>query len=384
LIVLRTFSKWAGLAGLRVGYGAFPEWLLPTLWKAKQPYNVNVAASAAAIASLQDSDALAETVARLIAERERLARELGRLSFLQPYPSWANFLLCKVLSAAQPGDKGIYSGAGLKEALSCQGIMVRYFDTPRLWDYIRISAGRPEDTEKLLVCLNRLREPDTIPAPVRSSVEGENPTAAGAGLPASSPASGRRAQIRRTTRETSIDLSLNLDGCGQAEIDTGLGFFDHMLMQIAVHGLFDLCIHASGDLHVDAHHTVEDVALALGKAFDQALGERTGIQRAASFTFPMDEALAVVAVDFSGRPYAVIEVGWKTPAIGAIPTSLFDHFFESFAAAARCNLHARLLYGRDDHHQAEALFKALARVLDAATQIDPRRADRIPSSKGLL
>ncbi len=200
----------------------------------------------------------------------------------------------------------------------------------------------------------------------------------------SPPGDQRKASVARKTRETSIELSLDLDGSGQAEIETGLGFFDHMLTQIAVHGLFDLQLKASGDLQVDAHHTVEDVALALGKAFDEALGRRTGIVRAASCTFPMDEALASVAVDFSGRPYAVIETDWKTPAIGSIPTRLFDHFCESFAVTARCNLHARLLYGRDDHHQAEALFKALARALDAATRIDPRRAEAIPSSKGSL
>jgi imidazoleglycerol-phosphate dehydratase len=194
----------------------------------------------------------------------------------------------------------------------------------------------------------------------------------------------RQASLARSTRETRIVLDLSLEGSGQADIETGLPFFDHMLTQIAVHGLFDLHLRASGDLQVDAHHTVEDVALALGKAFDQALGERTGIVRAASAYFPMDEALAFVAVDLSGRPYAVIQAGWKTPAIGPIPTSLFDHFFESFAVVARCNLHARILYGRDDHHQAEALFKAFARAMDAATQIDLRRAGRIPSSKGLL
>lgn len=194
----------------------------------------------------------------------------------------------------------------------------------------------------------------------------------------------RNATVLRETRETHINLTLHLDGSGQAEISTGLGFFDHMLTQIAVHGLFDIQLKASGDLGVDAHHTVEDVALALGKAFDQALGDRVGIVRMASASVPMDEALAFVAADLSGRPYTVLDTGWKTPAIGPIPTSLLDHFFESFAVAARCNLHARLLCGRDDHHQAEALFKAFARALDAATQIDPRRAGSIPSSKGTI
>lgn len=194
----------------------------------------------------------------------------------------------------------------------------------------------------------------------------------------------RTAKISRKTKETSIDLAINLDGGGVAEIDTGLGFLDHMLAHLAVHGMLDLQIKASGDLQVDAHHTVEDIALALGKAFDQALGDRAGIVRMASATVPMDEALAFVAVDFSGRPYAVIQADWHTPAIGVIPTSLFDHFFESFASAARCNLHARLLSGKDDHHQAEALFKALGRALDMAKQIDPRRRGVIPSTKGIL
>jgi len=194
----------------------------------------------------------------------------------------------------------------------------------------------------------------------------------------------RTAEILRQTNETHIQLRLNLDGAGQHTIQTGLGFFDHMLTHLAVHGLFDLHLEAQGDLHVDPHHTVEDCALALGAAFDQALGERAGIVRMGSAYVPMDEALAFVAVDLSGRPYPVIQIDWHTPAVGGIPTSLWTHFLESFAYAARSNLHARLLYGRDDHHQVEALFKALGRALEAAARIDPRRGGAIPSSKGTL
>ena len=156
-----------------------------------------------------------------------------------------------------------------------------------------------------------------------------------------------------------------------------------MLTHIAVHGLFDLNVQAAGDLHIDVHHTVEDVALVLGAAFDQALGDRKGIVRMASFYVPMDETLAFAAVDLSGRPYCVVEAEWGQAPVGGIPTSLFPHFLESFAVTSRSNLHARVLYGRDDHHKAEALFKALARALDAATQIDPRRTG-VPSSKGTL
>ena len=194
----------------------------------------------------------------------------------------------------------------------------------------------------------------------------------------------RRSTIKRETKETKIEISLNLDGSGQHDIATGLGFLDHMLTHIAAHGLFDLTVRAEGDLHVDAHHTVEDVALVLGSAFDQALGDRKGIVRMAHAYVPMDETLAFVAVDLSGRPYAVVDVAWTSPAVGGIPTTLWEHFFESFAVTARANVHARVLYGRDDHHKAEALFKALARALDAATQFDPRRAGSVPSTKGMI
>jgi imidazoleglycerol-phosphate dehydratase len=194
----------------------------------------------------------------------------------------------------------------------------------------------------------------------------------------------RTAKISRQTNETQIQIDLDLDGSSKREISTGVGFLDHMLTHLAVHGLFDLMVQAKGDLHIDVHHTVEDVALALGLAFDMALGERKGIIRMGDSFAPMDETLAHVVLDLSGRPYAVIQADWHSPYVGNIPTTLFPHFFESFAVTARCNLHARVLYGRDDHHQAEALFKAWARALDQASQIDVRRAGAIPSTKGTL
>lgn len=194
----------------------------------------------------------------------------------------------------------------------------------------------------------------------------------------------RTATIQRKTNETEITLALDLDGAGRHDVATGVGFLDHMLAQIAVHGLFDLTVRAQGDLHIDPHHTIEDTALALGQAFAEALGDKRGIVRAAHAYMPLDEALAFVAVDLSGRPYAVVQAEWRTPAIGTFPTSLVPHFLESLAVTMKANIHARVLYGRDDHHQAEALFKALARALDAATQIDPRRAGAVPSSKGSL
>ena len=194
----------------------------------------------------------------------------------------------------------------------------------------------------------------------------------------------RKATIHRQTRETDIQLTLNLDGTGQYDIETGVGFLDHMLTHVAAHGLFDLTIRASGDLHIDPHHTVEDVALVLGQAFAEALGDKAGITRMGSAYVPMDESLAFVAVDLSGRPYCITEVDWAGSTLGGLPVTLIPHFFESFAVTARANVHARVLYGRDDHHKAEGLFKALGRALDAATRPDPRRGEMIPSTKGTL
>jgi imidazoleglycerol-phosphate dehydratase len=193
----------------------------------------------------------------------------------------------------------------------------------------------------------------------------------------------RHAHIHRKTDETEVTVSLDLDGQGDADVRTGIGFYDHMWGHVAHHGLFNLTIQASGDLDVDEHHTVEDVAIAFGQALNAALGERAGIVRMADAWVAMDEALAHVVVDLSGRPYAVFDAAFSTPKIGALGTSLIPHVFESIAAHGRLNLHARVLYGRDDHHKAEALFKALGRALDAATRIDPRRTG-VPSTKGML
>lgn len=193
----------------------------------------------------------------------------------------------------------------------------------------------------------------------------------------------RQARVERATRESSIVLSLNIDGSGIAQIETGIGFLDHMLTLLAGHGLFDLQVEAKGDLFVDEHHTAEDTLICLGKAFDQALGDRRGIVRTAHSYVPMDESLALVAVDLSGRPYCVFHAEFTTPRLGTLGTDLIFHLFESFAIHARMNLHAQVLFGRNDHHKVEALFKGLARALDAATQLDARRQG-VPSTKGTL
>ncbi|MEO7909973.1 MAG: imidazoleglycerol-phosphate dehydratase HisB [Roseiflexaceae bacterium] len=196
--------------------------------------------------------------------------------------------------------------------------------------------------------------------------------------------SERIATISRRTGETDITLTLTVDGTGAAKPATGIGFLDHMLTLFAKHGLFDITVDAVGDLHVDEHHTAEDVCICLGQALDQALGDRRGIVRTAHSFVPMDEALGFVAVDLGGRPYCVVEAAFVTPRVGQLGTDLIAHLFESIAVHGRLNLHARILYGHNDHHKVEALFKAFGRALDSATRIDERLGGAVPSTKGTL
>ncbi|MBE0685345.1 MAG: imidazoleglycerol-phosphate dehydratase HisB [Anaerolineaceae bacterium] len=191
----------------------------------------------------------------------------------------------------------------------------------------------------------------------------------------------RQSALSRNTAETQIRVNLALDGSGISNINTRIPFLDHMLNQIAKHGLFDIELTAIGDLEIDQHHTMEDCGIILGDAFRLALGDKKGINRMASTSVPMDESLATVTIDFSGRPYFVIQSKWNGEEIAEIPVSLFEHFLESFAIAARCNLYVQVQAGKDNHHMCEAIFKALAKALDQACSLDVRRLDQIPSTK---
>jgi imidazoleglycerol-phosphate dehydratase len=191
----------------------------------------------------------------------------------------------------------------------------------------------------------------------------------------------RKSVIKRETKETRISLELNLDGGGKWQISTGIKMFDHLLSQMAQHGVFDLTIAATGN---DQHHVAEDVAICLGKAFAEALGEKRGLVRMADASVPMDDALATVALDISGRGYTVLELPFSDNDMRGFATDLIRHFLESFAIESRMNLHARIVYGTNDHHKAEALFKALGRALDRATRIDERLCGELPSTKDLL
>ncbi|MQX37829.1 imidazoleglycerol-phosphate dehydratase HisB [Roseospira navarrensis] len=194
----------------------------------------------------------------------------------------------------------------------------------------------------------------------------------------------RDASLERNTKETRIAVTVNLDGTGQYSIATGVGFLDHMLEQLSRHSLIDIDLKAEGDTHIDFHHTVEDSALALGEAVSRALGDRKGIHRYGAATIPMDETLTRVAIDLSNRPYLVWRVGFSRDKLGSFDTELFKEWYQAFAQMAGATLHVETLYGENNHHIAESGFKALARALRQAVEIDPRKADAVPSTKGVL
>ena len=194
----------------------------------------------------------------------------------------------------------------------------------------------------------------------------------------------RQASVDRKTKETQISVSLNLDGTGDYTISTGIGFLDHMLEQLSRHSLIDLNVKAVGDLHIDFHHTTEDSGIAIGEAFAQALGDLKGITRYGSATIPMDETLTRVNLDISNRPYLIWKVDFSRPKLGEMDTELFKEWFQAFAQAAGITLHVENIYGENNHHIVESCFKALARALRQALEIDPRKSDAIPSTKGVL
>ena len=194
----------------------------------------------------------------------------------------------------------------------------------------------------------------------------------------------RQASYQRTTKETDIDVALDLDGSGVYDVATGIGFLDHMMEQLSRHSLIDLKIRAKGDLHIDFHHTNEDVGIAVGTAVSRALGDRTGITRYGSALIAMDETLTRVALDVSNRPYLIWKVAFTRPKLGEMDTELFKEWFQAFAQAAGITLHVETLYGENNHHIVESCYKGLARALRAAVEIDPRKADAVPSTKGVL
>lgn len=361
LIILQTLSKAWGMAGLRAGLAFASNYVMRLFAQVKYPYNINVATISAVEKLLKAG--VDDRVKLIKEQRAFMEQKLSGMECVwRVYPSQANFLLVQVDNAAD-----------LYNYLLGEGIIVRDRSRMPLCDNtLRITVGTPQENVRLL---RAIAEYDI--KRYGSRAEG--------GLMAERELlqeyESRSARVIRTTNETSVSVSVDLDNSGTGGISTGLSFLDHMLMQIVHHGGIMLTINASGDLEVDEHHTMEDVAITLGQALSKALGEKRGIERY-GFALPMDESEAIVLLDFGGRIDFKWEVTFYGERVGDVPTQMFRHFFQSLCSAMNCNLHISAR-GENDHHIAEAIFKAFARALKAAVRGEPFNYE-IPSSKGLL
>lgn len=337
LIVMQTLSKAWGLAAVRVGMAFADARIISLFHKIKPPYNVSALNQQAAIEALDRRQEFEGRRAVILSERERLRRALQALPFVKKiYPSDANFLLVEM-----------EDGPAVYRFLTGKKIITRNRHQ-QIANCVRITVGSLSENDQLLHELQAF--------------------------------GGRRSAIARSTSETQIAVSLNLDGQGRGDIRTGLPFFDHMLEQIARHGGVDLTIQAKGDLQIDEHHTIEDTALALGQAFREALGNKAGIERY-GFLLPMDDCLAQVAIDFGGRPWLVWNAEFRREKIGDMPTEMFMHFFKSFSDTAQCNLNIKA-EGTNEHHKIESIFKAFARAVRMAVR--QSGGEGVPSTKGVL
>jgi histidinol-phosphate aminotransferase len=350
LIIGRTFSKGFGLGAARVGYAIAQTALTGALDSLRPPGSLSSwSAAVGEIACSQESE-MRERVARTVAERNRLAENL-RTAGVTVDAIAGNYVL------------GRLPTTDTFERLAARGLVVRTFaHEPLLQRHFRATVSNPDANDRLVAALAEL-------------AGGSSPVAEEA-------VDGRRAKVRRATKETRIECALTLDGSGRARVATGLGFLDHLLTALTFWWMADLDLHCSGDLWIDEHHTVEDCAIALGEALDAALGDRVGLTRFADARAPLDESLAQPTVDLSGRGIARIELGLRDERVGQVPTSLLPHFLDTFARRGRIGLHVHV-EGEDDHHRAEAAFKAIALALRTACALDPARTG-ISSTKGLL
>lgn len=373
LIILQTLSKAWGMAGLRAGLAFASNYVMRLFAQVKYPYNINVATLSAVEKLLKAG--VDDRVKLIKEQRAFMEQKLSGMECVwRVYPSQANFLLVQVDNAAD-----------LYNYLLGEGIIVRDRSRMPLCDNtLRITVGTPQENVRLLRAIAEYdikrygsRAEGGPLAEVGPLAEGELV----AERELLQEYESRSARVIRTTNETSVSVSVDLDNSGTGGISTGLSFLDHMLMQIVHHGGIMLTINASGDLEVDEHHTMEDVAITLGQALSKALGDKRGIERY-GFALPMDESEAIVLLDFGGRIDFKWEVTFYGERVGDVPTQMFCHFFQSLCSAMNCNLHISAR-GENDHHIAEAIFKAFARALKAAVRREPFNYE-IPSSKGLL
>ena len=377
LVILQTFSKAWGMAGLRVGMAFASPYIIRLMSNVKYPYNINGLTQEIVIGRLGQGR---PDTAVTVRERERISSAISAYpGIIYVYPSDANFILVKCSDA-----EGLYS-----ELIRNRIIVRDRSRVPGCDGCLRISVGTPEENTRLICAVDEwssrlsssrpgaLSSGTGIPVSVNTlDTEDE------AGLPAEKRAGdpARKAAIFRTTSETAITAIIDLDGKGPSFISTVIGFFDHMLDQIVHHGGISMLIYARGDLNVDEHHTIEDVAITLGKAVSDALGSKAGIGRY-GFVLPMDESEASVLLDLGGRIDFRWDAGFAREKIGDMPTEMFSHFFKSFAESARCNLHISAR-GENEHHKIEGIFKAFARALKMAIARDG--SSSLPSSKGIL
>lgn len=381
LMMVRTFSKAWGLAGLRIGFLVAPSVEFATrIRNAAGPYPVSALSLETARVALTDyRDQMQQNIARVIQIRGLLSELLTRCG-AAPLPSGGNYVLAKFSDPQTVWDGMARRGIGIR----------KFTGNPVLADYLRITCPATagdyvrvaQALTEVLDCSEIDFESDALAAFGPQHVAAQ-PTPESEQL-ASIEQSSRRdrvASIKRDTKETRIELELNLDGAGNVQVETGIGFLDHMLTALAFHSGMDLSLKCEGDLHVDDHHTAEDCAIALGAAIDQALGPRKGIQRFGFAFAPLDEALARTVVDLSARPWPEIHLHLERPMIGQWACENVTHFFQSLAMTLKCSLHVDVIRGANDHHRVEAAFKSLAKALKTALT---RTSGDVPSTKGVL
>jgi histidinol-phosphate aminotransferase len=362
LVVLQTLSKAWGLAAIRLGMAFASAEIIQLMMKVKPPYNVNTLTQEKALQALLEPEIMEKRVAEIISERNALMEGLKKLKLVKKvFGSDSNFFL---ISVNDPD--------GLYEYLVKRGVIVRNRSHEVLCEgCLRITVGTPAQNRYVLESVKSFTN-------AQGAIE---PTATWNNINDWLVTPQRRAVKVRTTKETDIRVEINLDGNSKADIHTGLGFYDHMLEQIARHSGCDLSIKVNGDLHIDEHHTLEDTAIALGEAFAEALGSKIGIERY-GFALPMDDCAALVLLDFGGRPELVWKAKFKREKVGELPTEMFEHIFKSFAVGAKCNLYIKAK-GENEHHKIEAIFKALARAIKMAIKRE-LFSNKLPSTKGIL
>ncbi len=374
LVVLQTFSKAWGMAGLRLGMAFASSEIIAIMSRVKYPYNISSLVQSVVLGRLKEEIAtgnVAKQVAQIKSERTRVATILEGLPKVKKvYSSDSNFLLIEVDEATPTYNMLIENGVIVRNRDSVRGCK----------GCLRVTIGLPSENNRMLELMGASEIADKL-CNEGGDKACNNGEVAVCNCGTAATTEPRYAEVTRATKETSIRVSIDLDGKGDSKVSTGLGFFDHMLEQLIYHGGVALQIDSKGDLHVDEHHTVEDVALVLGEAFVKALGNKRGIERY-GFVLPMDECEAFALMDLGGRPDFIWDVKFTREMVGDVPTEMWSHFFKSFSYAAKCNLHIQAK-GENDHHKIEGVFKAFARAIKMAIKQEPF-SYKLPSSKGVL